>query len=540
MTPGSALVTQAIQFIRERTSVIYRAASDGSTVPNPETALRPLVVADLPLRVLQVDRLRPDFVARAQVLVTLLSDDRRSFLHEVTIPLEIPAQRRARALELQAATVVVARPAHVASARIASGHRDHRPGRGRCRGEAEDPGAGGRHRGDAAGRFSATLSPGSRCASTDLALRVELDVAILELAVLERVQYRAAVAEPRGTRELTFTIEVYADEDFSALSSLPRREPAPRLCASALTCTWSVPCVASAALNAVPGDVDSIPLSPCSDPTCHGSFCDACSEQLRPVRQRQRALSTAPIALGCGKTACTTCLAECAFEPGLPMHSDHVQKCRDCGRLACPGHGGRCGLEGPGAPRLCADDLKVCEIGGHGIAVCASHRVTCAGCGKTACHQHAGSCAESTCNDAFCDACSERCGQCGKRACHQHRADCAMGCGRTACTSCQAECALEPGQRMHSGHLKSCRECGRLACPRHTGECGDEAPGTAVVCVDDLRACAVGDHGLAVCVTHSVDVRRLRKECLQAAREPVRVLRASRLHRRRRTMHRRA
>jgi hypothetical protein len=513
-TLGSALVTQAIQYIRENTSVVHtRNVVNGA---RSEDLVQALIDQSLTLRSVQPERIIPDYLVRAHVLVTMASDDRRSFLHEVITPLGIPPDRMVPASALlasvsnigEAHTDVPVAIREVVTRVLEAAEVQLKPTIAAREAELE-----------------AQLQEASRrlpraaldALQRDLALRIELDVAYLELARLGRVRYRSTVLEPSTNVQHVFDVEAYEGQSIQVpCPSCKGITARVDLCSAGgvhLTCpACAIRCSACSTRRC-----RQHPIGSCVEPTCQDGFCDACTRQCSQCGGRACAVHRCDCAAGCVGECCTNCRAECVFEPGVAWHSSHLQACRDCARPACEKHSNVCGLEGPGTALLCEDHLAPCAIEGHSLAVCSRHSAACAACGRIGCSQH-----------------QEPCADCGRAACVDDAQPCAVGsewllkihskscadCGDQVCASHSGTCAL-CSKSFCSRHLLACSVAGELVCradSTHCPECGDSScQNHAVLCVvgighrvcdrDQCRSLCAED-GRPVCQAHRVNCER--------------------------------
>jgi hypothetical protein len=516
-TVGSALVTQAIQYIRENTSIVHaRNVVNGAKA---EDLVRALVDPSLTLREVRPELLAPDYVARAQVVVTMVSDDRRSFLYEVFAPLGVPPDRAIAATTL-AANVVNTGQAHqdfphsvrdTVTRVLEAAEIDLKTTIAEREAELEAQ----------LQEASRRLAPQAlEALRKDLALSVELDVAYLEFARLGRVRYHATVLEPAANIQHSFALEAYEGQSVQVACPVCRGLTSRLdLCAEGgvhLSCpACAVRCSVCSGRRC-----RQHPVGSCVDPNCYDGFCSACTKPCSQCGGRACAQHLTVCDGWCGGSTCTTCRSECAFEPGIGYHSSHLESCRECGRAACARHSARCGEEGPGGPLLCLDHLSTCAIDAHSLVVCAAHSGTCAACGRVGCAKHQKACAD--CGRAACvdDAqpCAvggewllnihaKRCADCGDNVCANHSGTCAI-CSKSTCSRHLAPCSVG-GEVVCRVDRTRCPECGDSCCDTHLVRCG--VGGGHPVCGRDRCTSSCAEDGAPVCHTHEVVCERGRE-----------------------------
>ena len=205
-TVGSALLTQAIQLVRERSTVLW--------LGHRSTMQAMTSCAGLLIRILKVssavqDLLPPHIYARAQAAITMTSDDRRTFLREVVVSAGEADDSDGQAVRL----IDIARPVDVGLADVsvdlnalvdqllAAAEKSIEGDVRRRQSELEE-----RLR-DALGRMGA--GPALETLRRELRLRVEIDVAYLEIIRLERRRHRAVLIDRIAHTAVPMILETY-------------------------------------------------------------------------------------------------------------------------------------------------------------------------------------------------------------------------------------------------------------------------------------------------------------------------------------------
>jgi hypothetical protein len=205
-TLGSSVVTQAIQFVREQTSIVRSGPSVRGR--RAQELLRELVEPTLNVVDVRSEPAEPHWFARALVAATLLSDDRRTLLEEVIVPLG-DAREGARSLDLVTAAVPLlertqALPAPLGAIIDRVFDRAQTQIGPTIKAREDDLDA---QLQDAMSR----LGPGKSLDALrkDLALTVQLDVAYLEVVRLGRETRRGTIVEASTGAHLAISITEY-------------------------------------------------------------------------------------------------------------------------------------------------------------------------------------------------------------------------------------------------------------------------------------------------------------------------------------------
>jgi hypothetical protein len=506
-TLGSSVVTQAIQFIREQTSIVHSGPPDPGR--RAQELLRDLVEPTLSVVDVRSEPAEPHFFARALVAATMLSDDRRTFLEEVIVPLG-DSSTSARSLELVAAAVPLAERAKLVPVplgaiidRVLDRAQTQIGSTIKVREEDLDA-----QLQDAMSR----LGPGSSLEAlrTDLALTVQLDVAYLEVVRLGRETRRGKIVEPSTGSSLTISIT-----DYEGVPSAVRCSSCTGMTSRLDLCRglgWHLICPACAVRcsGCSARQCRQHPTKPCSDPSCHGAFCGDCLV-ICTACGRGSCPEHRTICTECGEASCTSCQDHCTFHAEV-VHRTHLQSCRACRRLICTNHLVRCPFDEPGAEPLCGDHTYECAIAGHCIRVCRDHGSECAACTTIGCPEH-----QRPCADCARPGCIEHalpcavgkewtlrihateCSECRASVCGRHAQPCAI-CARTLCDLHLLSCVVGNHPVCEADSVR-CLECGGVSCANHAARC---AVGAHPICGRDRCRVLCADGHEPVCHSHKI------------------------------------
>lgn len=509
---GSALVAQAIQAIRERSTVVVARPPLGRS---DEDLLRGLVDPGLELSSVVRDALPPRLYARAQVSVTMVSDDRRTFLRELIVPLAPGDRGDGQTRGLLAAadaidgdlTDVEIDIAALLDQVLARAERSVKADIDLRESELEA------RLQDALQRLGA--GPMVEAMRREFQLRVQIDVAYLEIVRLERQRLRGLLVDRTSRVTVPIVLETYQHElpgvvPVATCSSC--QGPAARLtiCAEG---GGHVVCMACSLRCAGCGNrrCRQHPVTGCNSPDCHRSFCGSCLAACSDCG-RGACISHRTECSQCSGTACDTCTSQCAFH-AEGLHRSHLQDCRICGVQACDSHRSVCRFDGAGSAPVCEEHLVRCVVEGHDELVCIEHGGACVACARPACPEHAKQCADCGrrgCSEdaSECELGSEwtlrvhqrACQACGASACGNHLGTC-VSCDRLLCSRHLRSCSAG-GHVVCDEDWSSCSECGEVACADHREEC--VGGGTHQVCARDRCRVRCSDGGEVVCRAHAL------------------------------------
>ncbi len=506
---GSAIVAQAIQAIREHSTVAVARPPLGRS---DDDLLIAIIDPGLEVSSIVRDALPPRLYARAQISVTMISDDRRTFLRELIVPIAVgdlgDDQTRAlvalaEAIDGDLADVEVDFPALLDRV-LARAEQSVKADIDRREGELEV------RLKDALSRLGA--GPDVEALRRELQLRVQIDVSYLEIVRLERVRLRALVIDRESRITVPMVLETYQHELpgvglVATCSSCQGSTAQLTVCGAGgghLVCAaCSLRCAGCSSRRC-----RAHPVTGCNSTECQDSFCGdclaTCSDCGRGACTTHRAGCRE-----CSETVCDMCRGQCAFHVDA-LHRSHLKDCRICGSHACTSHRTGCRFDGAGSAPVCQEHQVHCAIQGHDEIVCREHGESCVACGRSSCPEHARECADCGrrgCADhaSECEVDSEWtlrvhqrvCQACSASACVKHLGTCAT-CDRLLCSLHLRSCSFG-GHLVCDEDWSSCSECGEVSCADHREEC---VGGNHPVCARDRCRSRCADGGETVCRTH--------------------------------------
>ena len=214
----------------------------------------------------------------------MVSDDRRSFLHEVFTPLDIPSSEPGAATRLarrgsntgEAHQDVPGSVREIVTRVIETAEVQLKPTIAARESELEA------QLQEASRRLA---RPALEALRRDLALKVELDVAQLELARLGRIRYRSTVVEPIANIQHEFMLEAYEGQAIQVACPVCKGLTARLDLCSDNGAHLSRPACAMRCSVCAARRCRQHPVGACVDPTCQDGFCSNCTGHVLPVRR---------------------------------------------------------------------------------------------------------------------------------------------------------------------------------------------------------------------------------------------------------------